>query len=153
MLNSKRYRRTSDLFRSRFLAAGEDAALIRDARRLREYLAGQAILASLQVGFLVALGLFSRTVWNLFARHGEALNPWFLRVSLFGILVCFLLVGRRLLARIGEIRAVRADLAEADRRLRGLREELQRSVDDHRAGGTVAPREPGPPSTTGEDHP
>jgi hypothetical protein len=148
MPNSKKFPRKSDLFRSRFLAAGKDAAVIRDVRRLREYLAGQVILAGLQGGFLVALALFARTVWHLFARHGEALNPMFARISLLGFLVCFLLIGRGLLLRLREIRAVRIDLAEANERLLELREELLRGDLEQRS---VAPPG-GRPSYPRKDH-
>lgn len=130
MLSSKRSPRRSKLFRSRFLAAGKDAATIRDVRRLREYLAGQIIMAALQVGFLIALALFARAILVLFERHAEALNPWYLRVSIGGTVVCFLLVARRLLLRCREIVEVRADLNEAGRRLQALREELKSKTDD-----------------------
>jgi hypothetical protein len=125
MLSSKKSPRKSKLFRSRFLAAGQDAATLRDVRHLREYLVGQTALAVLQSGFLVALALFARTVLHLFARHGDLLDPWYLRLSIGGILVCFLLVGRRLIRRIAEIRELRADLRTATRRLEVLREELR----------------------------
>jgi hypothetical protein len=130
MLSSKKSPRRSNLFRSRFLAAGKDAATIRDVRRLREYLAGQIIMAALQVGFLIALALFARAVLVLFERHGDSLNPLYLRMSLGGIVVCFLLVARRLFLRGREIVEVRADLATASRKLEALREDLLRKPDD-----------------------
>ena len=126
MLSSKKSPRKSDLFRSRFLAAGRDAATIRDAKRLQEYMVGQVILAILQIGFMVALALFARAVYNLFQRHGGDLNPMYMRLSLGGILVCFLLVSRRFLLRIREISGLRRELAEAQDRLRRLRERLRR---------------------------
>ncbi len=130
MLSSKKSPRKSKIFLSRFLAAGEDAATIRDVRRLQEFLAGQIVLAVLQAGFLVALALFARAVFHIFERHGDALNPLYLRLSLGGILVCFLLVGRRLVARIRLLLELRRDLADANRRLRELREALRRRAGD-----------------------
>lgn len=129
MLSSKRSPRRSNLFRSRLLAAGDDAATIRSVRHLRDYLVGQVILVVLQMGFLVALAMFARSVHAIFASHGEALNPWYLRLSIGGVLVSFLLVGRRVIARLLEIRELRSDLREANRKLEALREELRRRDD------------------------
>ncbi len=119
--------RPSDAFRSRFLEAGKDAAPIRHARQLREYLASQVVHAILVAGFLVALVLFGRTLMHVFESHGTHLNPWYLRLCLAVILVCFVLFIRRLIDRVREIRAVRADLREEDRKLAGMR-------DNHRHG-------------------
>jgi hypothetical protein len=130
MLSSKKSPRKSELFRSRILAAGRDAALIRDVRRMREFVAGQIAVGILQIGFLVALAYFARALVHLFATHGEALNPWILRWSLAGILVCFLLVARRLFYRLREILEVRGDLRAAGRRFEELREELRRQPRD-----------------------
>ena len=118
--------RKSDAFRSRFLDAGMAAAPIRHSRQLREYLAGQLVHAIVLVGFLVALAFFARSVIHLFERHGELLNPWYLRLCLAGILVCFVLFTRRLIGRIREIKDVRVQLREANRQLDELREEFRR---------------------------
>lgn len=122
---SRKSPKRSDAFQSRFLEAGKDAAPIRKARRLREHLAGQIIQAVLQSGFAVALLLFGRAVFNLFERHGADLNPWYLRLSLAAVLVCFVLVVRRLWARIVEIRESREDLKAAQRQMDALRESLR----------------------------
>lgn len=113
--------RRSEAFRSRFLDAGKDAAPLRRARQLREYVAGEVVHALLQAGFLVALIFFARTLVDLFARHGADLDPWYLRLSLFGLLVCFVLIARRLVGRVREIREARRDLAEAERQLAAMR--------------------------------
>ena len=118
--------RRSDAFKSRFLDAAHDAAPLRHARQLREYLAGQVVQAVLAAGFLVALVFFARAVTHLFERHGGDLSPWYLRLSLAGILVCFLLFLRRLIGRLREIREVRQQLSLETRKLRDLREELRR---------------------------
>jgi len=122
---SRKSPQRSDAFKSRFLEAGKDAAPIRRARRLREHLAGQVIHALLQCGFAVALVLFGRALFNLFERHGGSLNPWYLRLSLVGVLVCFVLVVRRLWARIREIRESRQDLRDAQRQMEELRDSLR----------------------------
>lgn len=126
MLSSKKSPRRSDLFRSRIMAAGQDAATIRNVRRIQEFLAGQVVLAILQAGFLVAFALFARAVYNIFERHGNELNPQYLRLSLGGILVCFLLIARRLVLRARAIIGLRSDLSQAQAELRELRESLRR---------------------------
>ncbi|MBD3221378.1 hypothetical protein GF314_09055 [bacterium] len=110
------------MFRSRFLDAAHEAAPLRAARRLREYLAGEVIHAVVQIGFLVALVFFGRALLHLFEKHGAQLNPWYLRVSLVAVGTCVLLIGRRLVVRLIDIRDTRRDLAEAQRQLSELRD-------------------------------
>jgi hypothetical protein len=126
----KRSPRKSDAFRSRFLEAGKEAAPIRHARQLREYMASQVIQAVVLLGFLVALGFFAQTMLRLFERHGGQLNPWYLRLCLAGILVCFVLFARRLIGRVREILDTRADLREANRKLAALRDQYRRRDQD-----------------------
>jgi hypothetical protein len=126
----KRTPRRSDAFRSRFLEAGKEAAPIRHARQLREYMASQLVQAVVLTGFLVALVFFAQTLVRLFDRHGEELNPWYLRLCLGGILVCFVLFARRLFGRVREIRDTRADLREANRELAALRDRYRRTNGD-----------------------
>jgi hypothetical protein len=121
----KSRRRSSALFQSRFLAKGHEAAPLRHARQLREHLAGQVVQVVLMVGFAVALGFFARSILHLFERHGAGLSPWYLRLCLGGILVCFVLVVRRIVARIQEILWLRRELAETQRKLRELRDQLR----------------------------
>lgn len=130
MLSLKKSPRKSEFFRSRLMARGEDAATIRDVRRLREFLGGQIVMSVLQAGFLVALVLFARAVYNIFERHGGTVNPVYLRLSLGGILLCFFLVVRRLVQRLRDIFELRRDLNEANRKLRALRERLHQQ-DEH----------------------
>ena len=118
--------RRSDAFRSRFLEAGRDAAPIRHARQLREYLASQLIQAVILAGFVVALVFFAQALIRLFERHGQQLSPWYLRLCLGGILVCFVLFIRRLFGRVREIRDTRRDLSEANRKLAALRDRYRR---------------------------
>ena len=126
MLTTKKSRRrTSELFRSRLLEQGRDAAPLRHARQLREHLAGELVQTILLVGFAVALGFFARSLIHLFDQHGSGLDPWYLRLSLAGILVCFLLVARRIRHRIGEIIWLRRELAEVQRKLQELRDQYR----------------------------
>ncbi len=121
MRTSKRSPRKSDAFKSRLFEAGSDAQPIRHARRLQEDLAGTVVMAVIHVGFMVALGLFARSVIHLFAKHGAHLSPWYLRLCLLGILVCFVLVGRRVVVKVQEIFEIRGLLREANARLDAMR--------------------------------
>lgn len=122
--------RQSDAFRSRFLEAGKAAAPLRHVRQLQEYLAGEVVLFALQGGFLVAMALFARTMINLFERHGAELDPWYLRLSLLGVVVCFVLVARRVLVRGRDILEARRDLRHAREQLDVLRDEIRRGEHD-----------------------
>jgi len=124
-ITRKSRQRTSELFRSRLMEHGRAAVPFRHARQLREHLVGQSVQALLMLGFMVALALFARSLIHLFAQHGEGLSPWYLRLSLAGILVCFVLVGRRVYHRIGEILWLRRELAVAQRKLQELRDQYR----------------------------
>lgn len=126
MLTSKRSPRKSDAFRSRFLDAAHEAAPLRAARQLREHLAGELVQAVLQAGFIVALVLFGRSLWHLFEKHGGHLDPWYLRLSLAAVGITVILVGRRLIRRIVDIRETRQELAVARQQLDALRERNRR---------------------------
>ncbi|MEZ4389389.1 MAG: hypothetical protein R3D98_17740 [Candidatus Krumholzibacteriia bacterium] len=126
---SRKSPRKSDAFRSRFLEAGKAAAPIRHARRLREHLAGEVILFALQLGFLVALVFFGRAVANLFHRHGAHLNPWYLRMCLLGVVVCFVLMARRVWTRGRDIRETRQELRQAQQQMDDLRHAVRRGED------------------------
>ncbi|HOX26338.1 MAG TPA: hypothetical protein PLU44_11355 [Candidatus Krumholzibacteria bacterium] len=97
---------------------------------MQEALAGEIVGAVIQVGLIVALVLFARSTVLLFARHGARLSPWYPRLCVALILVCGLIVARRFVGRIREIRALRAELAAANQKLRDLRDESPPRSDD-----------------------
>jgi len=130
MRTSKRSPRKSDAFKSRLMDAGRDAQPIRRARRLQEDLAGTMVMAVIHVGFLVALALFARSVIHLFAKHGTHLSPWYLRLCLLGILVCFVLVARRVVSKVQEIFEIRGLLRTANARLDEMRSGHRSTQDD-----------------------
>jgi len=103
---------------------------LRHARQLQEHLAGEVVLFALQAGFLVALAFFGRTLIHLFDRHGAELDPWYLRLSLLGVVVCFVLVARRVWARGRDILEVRRDLRHARQQLDDLRDAIRRGDHD-----------------------
>jgi len=87
-------------------------------------------MAVIHVGFMIALGFFAQSVIHLFAKHGTHLSPWYLRFSILGILVCFVLVGRRVVGKVREIFEIRGLLREANARLDEMRTGYRSPQDD-----------------------
>ena len=110
MLISKRSRRKSELFTSRFRDGGVDFPLRQYLRAREDFAAGLVHLALL-VAFLVVVLLFGQTLNHLFARHGAELNPWWRR----GVMVLWagfgLSVLRRLYYKVGALREIRREMA------------------------------------------
>jgi hypothetical protein len=120
MLISRRSRRTSKVFRSRF---GDDTGLafpLRQYLRCREGLISGALHFLLLVAFTVAIILFGHTVDNLLRRHGAELAPWIRWATLVAFAALVLLLIRRLVVRVRELRETWRELgrwkAEMSRR-------------------------------------
>ena len=110
MLISKRSRRQSEVFTSRFRDGGVDFPL-RQYMRAREDFASGLVHLILLVAFLVTLGVFGRTLDHLFDTHGAHLNPWWRR----GVLLLWagfaLSVLRRLYYKVVALREIRREMA------------------------------------------
>ena len=122
MLISKRSRRKSVLFDSRF-RSGEGADFpLRQYMRGKEEFSGGLIHLALLGAFFVTLVGFGRTLNNLFLRHGTDLNPSY-RWFALGLLVVFILsVLRRIVHKVLDLRDVRREMAL-------LKNEMRRSQD------------------------
>ncbi len=110
MLISKRSRRKSELFASRF-RAGEGDFPVRQYLRCREDFSSGVVHALLLVAFAVLLVLFGRTLGDLFDRHGADLNPWFKRAALAAMGIFILSVLRRLYYKVMDLREIRREMA------------------------------------------
>ncbi|MBE0564658.1 MAG: hypothetical protein IH621_01765 [Krumholzibacteria bacterium] len=111
MLISKRSRRRSEVFTSRF---GDGAGVefpVRQYLRCRENFASGLVHLALLGAFLVTLGYFGRTLDRLFDAHGEDLNPWFRRGALALWVVFCLSVLRRLYYKVCALRGIRREMA------------------------------------------
>jgi hypothetical protein len=126
MLNSKRSRHRSDVFRNRFEQAGTDAAPVRHLQRAREERIGAAVQVLLLGGFVVALALLARSVVHLFARHGSGLSPWTMYLCLAGIAIVVLFTIRRIWLKVNELRDLWQEVRELEARVRALRAQLRR---------------------------
>jgi hypothetical protein len=116
MLITRRSRRRSKLFRSRFDQDSPDFPL-RQYYRCREDMVSSLIHGLLLSGFVVVLILFGRVLWRVFSVHGSHLSPWYRALAMAGLIVVILLVIRRLWGRLQNAREARAELRELARRL------------------------------------
>jgi hypothetical protein len=126
MRTTKNSRRTSRVFRHRFDGVGTEAAPVRYLQRAREEMLGAVIHAILLAGFVVALAFFARSLRHLFAAHGDQAPGWVEPVAMVGLAVFVVLVVRRLVAKVHEIRELRQELRELRAQVAMLRQQLRR---------------------------
>ncbi len=111
MLISKRSRRKSTLFDSRFRDGSGGEFPLRQYLRCREDFSSGLVHTLLYVAFVVTLVIFTRTVNDLFSTHGADLNPWFRRGSLFLMGLFILSVLWRLYYKVMELREIRDEMS------------------------------------------
>jgi hypothetical protein len=122
MLISKRSRRKSSQFDSRFRSGEGTDFPLRQHMRCKEEFSGGLVHAILLLVFLFTLVGFGKTLNELFLVHGSDLNPAYRWVAL-GILLLFVLsVLRRLIHKIQDLREVRQEMA-------ALKTEMTRSAE------------------------
>ena len=112
MLITKRSRRKSPLFESRFRDGGAVDFPVRQYLRCREDLLASCVHAVLLGAFLVTLVYFGRTLGRLFDVHGADLSPWFRRGALALLGFFCLTVLWRLIAKLAAIRGIRREMAD-----------------------------------------
>lgn len=110
MLISRRSRKSSKLFESRFRDGGGVDFPLRQYMRCREEFLGGLVYVALLSVFSVSLLFFCGTVSELFANHGAHLNPWFQRLALAVVLAFFLVVLRRVFVRLRELGRIRREM-------------------------------------------
>ena len=111
MLISKRSRRKSTLFESRFRDGSGGDFPLRQFLRCREDFTSGLVHTMLYVAFVVILVMFTRTVSDLFSTHGADLNPWFRRGAMFLMGLFILSVLRRLYYKVMELREIRTEMS------------------------------------------
>lgn len=118
MLITKRSRRRSERFESRFRdGQGADFPLRQYLRAREDFLSG-AVHAVLLLAFVVTLLLFARTLNTLFLTHGAHLKAWYRYVALALLVFFSLSVLRRLYYKVRELREVRREMHELKSRFR-----------------------------------
>ena len=112
MLISKRYRRKSELFESRFKDVSSVDFPVRQYLRCREDLFSTIVHVALLAVFAGTLMAFGRTLAGLFDQHGAHLSPWYERGA-FALLAVFCLsVLCRLYYKVTELRNLRREMVE-----------------------------------------
>ncbi len=111
MLISKRSRRKSELFESRFRDGSGGNFPLRQYLRCREDFTAGLVHAGITIAFAVTLVIFGRTLGHLFDSQGAHLNPWFKRIALISMGFFVLSVLRRLYYKVMELRESRQEMA------------------------------------------
>lgn len=112
MLISKKSRRPSAQFESRFRGGPGSAFPLRQYLRAREDFTSGLVHLLLLAAFGVLLVLFARTVDQLFVVHGPQLNPWWRRAMLLLMGVFVLSVLRRLYYKVKDLREIRREMKQ-----------------------------------------
>jgi hypothetical protein len=126
MLISKRSRRKSEVFSSRFREGGAGDFPLRQYLRCREDFTSGLVHTLLTVAFAVTLVIFARTLWALFDSHGADLNPAYRWVAMVLMGLFVLSVLRRLYYKVMELKEIRQEMA----RLQAVFREPQDEIDE-----------------------
>ena len=110
MLITKKFRRSSALFDSKFRDVSGVDFPVRQYLRCREDFASGIVHIGLLCVFIVTLVFFGRTLDQLFRNHGQDLSPWFHRMALTAMVVFVLSVVRRLYYKVLELREIRREI-------------------------------------------
>ena len=106
----RKHRRPSAMFDSRFRDGSGGDFPLRQFLRCKEEFSGGLVHLLLLGAFAVTVGLFTKTINNLFLAHGTELNPVYRWVAV-GLLVVFILsVIRRLYYKVMELREIRHEM-------------------------------------------
>ena len=111
MLISRKSRRKSDRFESKFRDSNAADFPLRQYLRCREDFTSGLVHVLLLLAFTVTLVIFGRSVNGLFDQHGDDLSPWARRGALFVIAIFVLSVLRRLYYKVLELRETRREMA------------------------------------------
>jgi hypothetical protein len=118
MLISKRSRRKSELFESRFRDGSGGDFPVRQYLRCREDFTSGLVHILLLVAFAVTLAMFSFTINDLFGAHGAHLNPWIRRATLALMVLFVLSVLGRLYYKVMELKEIRGEMRRLKREFR-----------------------------------
>ena len=122
MLISRRSRRKSDLFESRFRTGEGTDFPLRQYMRCKEEFSGGLVHMVLLGAFFITLLAFGQTLNSLFNSHGDGINPAFRWLALGFLLLFLLSVLRRFFHKILDLRDIRREMA-------ALKAEMARAED------------------------
>ena len=122
---TKRSRRRSELFDSRFRTGGAADFPLRQYLRCREDFFAGIVHAALLLVFLIVIIMFTGTIDDLFRVHGQHLRPAY-RYIVLGLMVLFsLFVLRRLYYKVRELRSIRLEMTALQARFRQDDDEVE----------------------------
>jgi len=110
MLISKRSRKKSEMFDSRFRDGSGGDFPLRQYLRCREDFSSGLLHTLLYIAFVVTLVLFTRAILHLFTSHGADLSPWFRRGAVIMMGLFILSVLRRLYYKVVDLREIRVEM-------------------------------------------
>jgi len=119
MLITKKSRRRSAMFDSRFRDGNGIEFPVRQYLRCREDLVSGIVQVALLAAFLGIIVAFGRTLAGFFANHGEQIDPWLRRGAWVLMVVFCLSVVRRLYYKVAELRILRREMRELKDSFRG----------------------------------
>jgi uncharacterized protein YhhL (DUF1145 family) len=119
---SKKSRRRSDLFESRFRDGSGGDFPLRQYLRAREDFTSGLVHVVLYLAFVVSLVMFTLAINDLFTVHGADLSPWYRRMALFLMGIFTLSVLRRLYYKVLELREIRVEMAHLQGEFRNQEE-------------------------------
>ncbi len=111
MLISKRSRRKSEMFESRFRDGSGGDFPLRQYMRCREDFSTGLVHILLYLAFAVTLVMFTISLGGLFSAHGSDLNPWYRRIVVILMVLFILSVLWRLYYKVMELREIRVEMA------------------------------------------
>lgn len=109
---SKRSRKRSDMFESRFRDGSGGDFPLRQYLRAREDFTSGLVHTALYIAFVVSLVMFTLAINDLFTVHGADLTPWYRLFALFLMGLFILSVLRRLYLKLLELKEIRVEMGQ-----------------------------------------
>ena len=110
MLISKRSRKKSEMFDSRFRDGSGGDFPLRQYLRCREDFSSGLLHIVLYIAFVITLVFFTRAIIHLFVAHGADLNPWYRRGAILLMGLFILSVLRRLYYKVVDLKETRVEM-------------------------------------------
>jgi hypothetical protein len=111
MLISRKSRRRSDRFQSRF-AEGSPKFFVRQYMRCREDFFTGILQVVVLAAIMVAIFVLAVTLWQVFRTHGQDVSPWTARAIPVGVAGLGLLLLMRVIRRLRQLKEIRQEMRQ-----------------------------------------